>query len=99
MNHRIGNSVVPVLCPARMEQIHGLFLKETEEQDCREFKELQIVSIRPIMPFRYLVSGGVSLRSLIPGLTYGFWCLIEHAIQPWINQMAMFAQIILQRRR
>jgi hypothetical protein len=50
------------------------------------------------MPFRYLVSGGVSSRSLMPGLTYDFWRLIEHAIHPWINQMAMFAQIILERK-
>ena len=75
-----------------------IIFKRDRERFSEEFKELQIVSIRPIMPLRYLLSGGVSLRSLMPGVTYGFWRLIEHALQPWINQMAMFAQIILQRR-
>ena len=74
-----------------------IFERDTEKF-YKEFKELEIASIRPIMPFRYLVSGGVSLRSLMPGFTYGFWSLIEHMIRPWINQMAMFAQIILERK-
>lgn len=75
-----------------------IIFERDREKFCKEFKELKIMSIRPIMPFRYLVSGGVSSRSLMPGLTYDFWRLIEHAIHPWINQMAMFAQIILERK-
>jgi ubiquinone/menaquinone biosynthesis C-methylase UbiE len=38
----------------------------------KEFKELQVMSIRPIMPLRYLLSGGVSLRTSMPGGTYPF---------------------------
>jgi SAM-dependent methyltransferase len=74
-----------------------IIFERDRKQFGEEFKELQIVSVRPIMPFRYLVSGGVSLRSFMPGLTYNFWCFIEQALYPWINRMAMFAQIILQR--
>lgn len=37
------------------------------ERDChkfeREFPEWQLLSIKPGIPFRYLVSGGVSLRA------------------------------------
>ena len=75
-----------------------IIFKRDRERFHREFRELQILSITPMMPFRYFVSGGVSLRSLMPGPAYIFWRLIERAIHPWMNRMAMFAQIILLRR-
>ncbi len=63
-----------------------------------EFPEWQIESIRPGMPFRYLLSGGVSLRSLVPQLSDGLWRRFEQIIQPWMTQWAMFAEIKLVRR-
>ncbi len=63
----------------------------------REFRYWQIELIKPIMPFRYLVSGGISLRSLVPGWSFGFWRRIENALGGWNNQLAMFAQIVLRR--
>jgi SAM-dependent methyltransferase len=75
-----------------------IIFERDRETFCREFRELEIISIRPMMPFCYMVSGGVSLRSLMPGLTYAFWRRMEQAIHPWVNRMAMFAQIVLQRR-
>jgi len=50
-----------------------------------------------MMPFRYLLSGGVSLRGLLPGWSFGFWRQIETALGRWSNQLAMFAQIVLRR--
>ena len=35
----------------------------------REFPHWHIELVKPIMPFRYLLSGGVSLRSLNPSLS------------------------------
>ena len=49
------------------------------------------------MPFRYLLSGGVSLRSLTPGWTYGLWRWVENRMQPWMNHWGMFAHIVLHR--
>jgi hypothetical protein len=49
------------------------------------------------MPFRYLVSGGISLRSFVPGWSFEFWRRIENALGRWNNQLAMFAQIVLRR--
>jgi hypothetical protein len=63
----------------------------------REFPMWQIRTINPIMPFRYLVSGGVSLRSLMPGYTFRFWRGLENLLHPWMGRLAMFAQIVLQR--
>ena len=51
-----------------------------------EFRQWRIDSIRPTMPFRYLLSGGVSLRSLMPGWTFGAWRGIERALDPWMSE-------------
>ena len=63
----------------------------------REFPGWRIESIRPMMPFRYLASGGVSTRNLAPLWTYGLWRRLEDAAGPWMNSLAMFAQIVLER--
>jgi len=64
----------------------------------QEFPCWRIESISPIMPFRYLLSGGVSLRSLAPGWSFGLWKQFERTLGFWGNHLAMFAQIILRRR-
>jgi len=45
-----------------------------------------------------LLSGGVSMRSLAPGFTFGFWRGIEAMLDPFRDQLAMFVQITLRRR-
>jgi hypothetical protein len=50
-----------------------------------------------MIPFCYLLLGGLSLRSLMPGWTYPFWSLVEAAFRPWIHSWAMFAKIVLKR--
>ena len=62
-----------------------------------EFPEWRIEVIKPIMPFRYLVSGGVSLRALAPVWSFEGWRQIERALDRWSNQLAMFALIVLRR--
>ena len=62
-----------------------------------EFEEWRIESVRPGMPVTYLLSGGVSLRSLMPGWTFSGWRGVERALQPWMNRLAMFATIVLRR--
>jgi hypothetical protein len=64
----------------------------------REFPHLRIESIKPFMPFRYLLSGGVSLRSLAPGWSFALWRQLENSLEHWANKLAMFAQIIVQRQ-
>ncbi len=63
-----------------------------------EFPEFQIEIIRPIMPFRYLLSGGVSLRGLTPAWTFHLWSEIEEALDDQRDRLAMFAIICLRRR-
>jgi SAM-dependent methyltransferase len=62
-----------------------------------QFPELQIEETRPMMPFRYLVSGGVSMRTLMPEITYRVWHGIETALSPWAAKLGMFAFFRIKR--
>lgn len=64
----------------------------------QEFPEWCIETIIPGFPFCYLVSGGVSLRTLMPGWSFGPWRGLENALAPWMSGLAMFAQIVLRRK-
>jgi SAM-dependent methyltransferase len=63
-----------------------------------EFPELKIEKIQPFMPFRYLVSGGVGMRSLMPGFTHSLWAGLERLLEPQMYYLAMFAFISVRRR-
>ena len=67
------------------------------QQFRREFPEWQLKVIEPMMPLRYLVSGGVSMRTLMPGWTHGSWRAAENLVGAWMNVCAMFAFIVLER--
>jgi SAM-dependent methyltransferase len=62
-----------------------------------EFPELKLEKKIVIMPFRYLVSGGVSMRSLSPLWTYGLWKSFENMLNPWMCHLGMFAFVVLRR--
>jgi SAM-dependent methyltransferase len=63
----------------------------------RMFPNLAIRKIEPFMPLRYLLSGGVSLRSLTPAATFGFWKKVEDLASPWRRYSAMFAWIVIEK--
>jgi SAM-dependent methyltransferase len=62
-----------------------------------EFPQLAIGQIRPFLPFRYLVSGGISMRSLMPGFTHSWWARLERLLERRMSSLAMFAFISLQK--
>lgn len=63
-----------------------------------EFPTWRVESLEPFMPFRYLLSGGVSMRCLVPGWSYPLWRRAEELMGPWMGRTAMFARITLRRR-
>jgi SAM-dependent methyltransferase len=73
-----------------------LFVRD-RERFAREAPAWRLRSIEPIMPFRYLLSGGVSLRSLAPAASYPLWREIERALSPFSNRLAMFAHVVVER--
>jgi SAM-dependent methyltransferase len=73
-----------------------MFVRDRDQFD-REFPQWRVLSIRSFMPFRYLISGGVSTRGLMPAWTFGFWGVVENALMPWSDRLGMFAHIVLER--
>jgi len=71
------------------------------ERDRRRFAEefpaLAVETIRPLMPMSYLVSGGVSMRSLAPSWTFRIWKKIDGMLCRLSPQTAMFALIVVRR--
>jgi len=63
-----------------------------------EFPALTLVEYRPIMPLAYLLSGGVSMRSLAPGFAFPLVQALETGLTPLNRQLAMFCVIVLERR-
>jgi hypothetical protein len=63
----------------------------------REFPEWTIERIQPFMPVTYLLSGGMSYPSLMPGFAFGLWRAAEAAAKPIMGAVAMFALIVLRR--
>ena len=64
----------------------------------REFPRLEILELRPHTPIRYLLSGGVSQRQLLPAFSYGPLALLERALRPLNRYLGMFQTIVLERR-
>lgn len=62
-----------------------------------EFPEWRVMFVRPMMPFCYLLSGGVSKRNLMPAWSYSVWRVLERCLAKWYNSLAMFALIVLLR--
>ncbi len=71
------------------------------ERDRARFEEehpaLKIEEVRPTMPFRYLVSGGVSMRTLMPAMATPMWRAAESLCKPQMDKLAMFALISVRR--
>jgi SAM-dependent methyltransferase len=63
----------------------------------KEFPSLKIVRIRNHTPLRYLLSGGLTLRQLLPSCTYTSIKVIEYLLSPLDNLLGMFQTIELQK--
>jgi len=71
-----------------------VFERDRELFEAR-FPQWRIATLEPMMPFTYLLSGGVSLRALLPGWMYPPVRALEKAFNQ--GNWAMFAYIELER--
>jgi SAM-dependent methyltransferase len=62
-----------------------------------EFPSLRIVRMRNHTPLRYLLSGGLTLRQLVPSFTYPAIKAVEYALSPVNNLLGMFQTIELEK--
>ena len=74
-----------------------ILFERDREAFLKEFPQFKLDLVQPMMPFRYLVSGGVSMRSFMPRFTYTLWSGVERLLQPRMRHWAMFALIVLHR--
>jgi len=70
-----------------------IVFERDQAQFLAHFPEFSIDCIKPMMPFRYLISGGVSMRSLAPKWSFGFWKWLESLIEKQMMYLGMFAYI------
>lgn len=74
-----------------------ILFERDRERFGQEFPQWELARLHPMMPFRYLLSGGVSMKSLSPGWSFSGWTWFERMLQPAMGGLAMFAQIVLRR--
>lgn len=62
------------------------------------FSNLDLVEFRYHTPLRYLVSGGVSFKQLVPDFTYSIFSLLDKALSSVWSQLSMFLTIKLIKK-
>ena len=74
-----------------------IMIERDRDRFRRLFPQWEIEVVKPLMPVRYLLSGGVSMRSLQPSFSFGFWRAVEGLVEGLGINAAMFAMIVLRR--
>jgi SAM-dependent methyltransferase len=75
-----------------------LFARDRERFE-REHPEWRVELVRPGWPLRYLLSGGVSLRTLVPNAARGALRRLDRRLERRADRWAMFALVVLRRTR
>ena len=63
----------------------------------KEFPSFKVLKMKSHTPFRYIVSGGVSIRQLLPSFTYNIVKGIELILSPLNKYYGMFLTIELEK--
>ncbi|MCD4779305.1 MAG: class I SAM-dependent methyltransferase [Candidatus Omnitrophica bacterium] len=74
-----------------------IFFRDVEKFN-NDFPSLNITKKMNHTPFRYLVSGGVSMKQLLPTWTYGFFKGFEWILTPFSNLLGMFCTVELKKK-
>lgn len=73
-----------------------LFVRDRDKFEA-QFPDLSIEQIRPCLPFRYLLSGGIALRGLAPGFLQRGLIGMELLLNRYMDRLGMFAYVSLRR--
>jgi len=74
-----------------------IYFQRDREKFEKEFPGLKICSVKYHTPFRYLISGGVSMKPLVPKWSFGFFTGLEKLISPLSRALGMFATIEIEK--
>jgi len=64
-----------------------------------QFPDLELKIVKPHTPLRYLLSGGVSMKSLVPHGSFGIVSRIEKLLNPLVGWFSMFVTIIIEKKK
>ncbi len=62
------------------------------------YPKLAIEKLSSFLPFRYLMSGGVSKPQLAPSFAYPVIHRLEKILTPWFDYLGMFMQVVVRKR-
>jgi SAM-dependent methyltransferase len=74
-----------------------IYFERDQKKFREEFPELKIVSIRYQMLLRYLISGGVSRKAMVPSWSFSFFKFMETILSPLSKQLGMFETIVAEK--
>ena len=75
-----------------------ILFRRDRERFRKEFPSLRIEKIKCHTPFRYLASGGLSTRQLLPSFAYPVVKGIEFLLAPWNTVLGMFMSVVLVKK-
>lgn len=65
---------------------------------CADFPELKLLKNHKHTPLRYLLSGGVSMRQLVPNFMFGALLFLENLLSPLRSWFSMFQLIVIEKK-
>lgn len=74
-----------------------IVLCRDKEQFQLNYPQLKIIKIQPMMPFRFILSGGLSTWVSLPGIFYSLVKRIEALFEKKMDKLGMFALIVLEK--
>lgn len=74
-----------------------IYFERDREKFEKQFPLLKINRVKYHTPLRYLVSGGVSMKALVPSWSFGFFTGLERLFSPLSRTFGMFATIELEK--
>ena len=96
-----GDWTIPSSGP--MSDANGALPWIVFERDIKKFvthfPDLKVKIVKPHTPLRYLLSGGVSMRSLVPQNSFRLITAIEKLLSPITRWFSMFATIIIEKKK
>jgi len=63
----------------------------------QKFPQLKPIKLKLHTPFRYILSGGLSHKSLLPGWAFGLSTALEQITLPLYPNIAMFQTVVLRK--
>lgn len=75
-----------------------IYFERDREKFENQFTGLKINAINYFMPFRYLLSGGVSRKALVPGRSFAFFKIFENLLSIFSKYLGMFVLIELEKK-